>query len=173
MKETCQLPEPPPRKTVPQRAALPLPLLELDCGSLPWAPSAPPAFPQVLPMYPRRCLRECHRPPGAVWRMGSGLSSLRTPVRGAEQGCYPIPACWSQPPPAHARCSRLSPQPAARGPHTFSQRQLCSVLFTASQLLSELSEFSASSLCQSSALSSTAQTGATVATYRKPTVPPL
>ena len=54
--------------------------------SLPQATSVP----QVLPLHPSRCLPGSPFPPGAVgW--GQELSSQKTPVRDADQGCCSIP----------------------------------------------------------------------------------
>lgn len=65
-KETCVLPEPPPRKTVPERVALPLPTLGLGCGSLALGsvctsclPSGPAPVPQTLPVGVSLASRSC------------------------------------------------------------------------------------------------------------------
>lgn len=58
-----------------------------------------PSVPQVLPLHPNHCLPGSPFPPGAVgW--GQELSSQKTPVRDADQGCCSIPgptACQQEP----------------------------------------------------------------------------
>lgn len=157
-----------PGKKHPKGRPLLLLIPGLASSSLPWAPSTLPASLQVLPLYPRH-----FQTPTSLQKLsvgwGQDLSSLKTLIRGAEQGCCSIPG----PDPRRLEPVSTPPFPPVTPSLPEPSHLVSAAALLCSALCSALHCFPAPlRVClpppsSNPWLSPTGQTGGTVATYRR------